>query len=90
MRATLIRPSEIIVQKARWDELRSKARANDAYVRACRTMRARQVAVLDETRSGRMSVPEQQYAAGWLDALRTFGELVMEASRSDAGGTDRD
>lgn len=57
-------------------ELRSKARAHDAYLAACRTMAGRQAGVMLALDLGLVS---ESYQQGWMACLKSFSQAVMDA-----------
>ena len=62
--------SETVVRRDRLAELERKAAVVDAYEAAAREMRNRQGAMLARPQ-------RDEYATGYLDALREFAELVV-------------
>lgn len=68
-----VRASEAVIDRAELDTLRRMARRGQDYEAAARIMRADHAAMLDRATRD----PDDEYARGWLAAIRLFSERVL-------------
>ena len=74
LRPTFMLRGEVAVDAQELAELRRKAEAHDAYVRATQAMRFRE----SLAQSGVFEGDRRHWRDGWVSCLREFGRLIIE------------